>query len=429
MRPKDLPKQRDLFKVSLSPILDLNHPLVVLSKKIDWLRFEAKFGDMFCQNNGRPGVPTRIVIGLLYIKHTFNLSDEEVLKRFAENPYWQYFCGCIHFENKAPCDKTVLVRWRQRMGEEGMEALLQETLAVAVKEKYLPIKDLDEVNIDTSVQEKNITFPTDAKLLNRARESLVRDAKKNGINLRQTYESEGKLKLIKYSRYCHAKQFKRAKKPLRRLKTILGRVIRDIERKCAAPDEKLQNKLILARRIWKQQKESKGKIYSIHEPGVECISKGKAHKRYEFGCKVSIVTTNRSNWVIGSKALHGRPYDGHTFNGAMDQVKKIVGKFPAVAYADKGYRGATLPEGTRLFLSGQKRGVDAQRRKKLNRRSAIEPVIGHLKSGHRLSRNFLKGIDGDKNNTILAGIGFNMAKLIAAIFLPNFISHFLQNFV
>ena len=413
--------QRELFRPRLEEMINLDRPLAVLAGKINWKRFEVKFGALFSQKKGRPAIPTRVVVGLLYLKQTFNLSDEEVLLRFEENPYWQYFCGFSHFNDKRPCDPSVLSRWRKRIGEEGLEELLSETLAVAHSAGHLKTKDLDDVNVDTTVQEKNIAFPTDAKLLNRARETLVREAKKRGIQLRQTYKREGKYQLVAYSRYCHARQFKRAKKPLKRLKTILGRVIRDFERKCVEIDDALGKKLVICKRVYSQKKNSKDKLYSIHEPGVECISKGKAHKRYEFGCKVSIATTNKSNWVVGAKAFHGRPYDGHTFEDAIAQSQRIIGKLPARVYADKGYRGAKKGASVELFTSGQKRGVDKKRKKLLLRRAAVEPVIGHLKSGHRLSRNFLKGIDGDKNNAVLAGIGFNLAKLLAAIcfFFPD----------
>ncbi len=358
------------------------------------------------------------------MKHAFNQSDEQVVERFPENPYWQYFCGFQLFQQQTPCDPTVLVKWRKKMDEEGMELLLQETLAQAFEERLLKPKDLEDVIVDTTVQEKNITFPTDAKLLSRARETLVREAKKTGISLRQTYEREGKERLIKYSRYCHAKQFNRAKKPIKRLKTILGRVIRDIKRKDTGNNQKLTRYLELATKILRQKKSGKDKVYSFHEPNTECISKGKSHKRYEFGCKVSIMTTNRSNWIIGAKAIHGRPYDGHTIPIVLDQAKRIVGRLPSQVFADKGYKGSSPPEGVRVFISGQKRGIDKTRRKLLRRRSAVEPVIGHVKSGNRMGRNFLHGIEGDKISPILAAAGRNMVKLLVAFFASKFFSIF-----
>lgn len=436
MRPKktEIEKtgsQRSMFEQRLDEMLDERHALYKLAHTLRWENFDKKFGPMF-QERGRPASSTRLIVGLLYLKHTFNHSDEDVVRRFKENPYWQYFCGFQFFQKEDPCDPTVLVKWRNKMGEEGVESLLQETLAQAFEQNLLKVKDLHDVVVDTTVQEKNITFPTDAKLLNRARTSLIREAKKNGLDLRQTYEKESKLQLIKYCGYTHAKQFKRARKPLKRLRTILSRMIRDIERKSALADrssKKLHSYLELSKRIVNQRKDSKDKVYSFHESAVECIAKGKAHKRYEFGCKVSIMTTNRSNWVVGVKALHGRPYDGHTIPTVLEQARKIIGKLPARVYADKGYRGSSPPAGVEVFLSGQRRGLDEKRKKLLRRRSAIEPVIGHLKRGHRMGRNFLKGIDGDKINAVLAAAGRNMAKLLVAFFVSKFLSCFWQNFL
>ena len=368
------------------------------------------------------------MVGLLYLKHTFNQSDESVIERLKENPYWQYFCGYQFFQTETPCTSTVLVKWRKKMGEEGMEFLLQETLAQAVEAKLLKPKDLENVIVDTTVQEKNIAFPTDAKLLNRARESLIRAAKKEGLQLKQTFAKEGKQQLIKYAGYSHAKQFNRAKKPLKRLKVILGKVIREVERNCASPSENLEKYLQLAKKIYLQKKTSKDKIYSVHEPEVECISKGKAHKRYEFGCKVSVMTTNRSNWIVAAKAHHGRPYDGHTIPSILNQAKKIIGRLPSNVFADRGYRGSAPPPGVSVYLSGQKRGVDKKKKKLLKRRSAVEPIIGHMKSDNRMGRNFLKGIEGDQNNAVLAAAGRNMAKLLAAFLCSDSIWDFLQNF-
>jgi IS5 family transposase len=421
--------QKSLFEQRLDDMLNRNHPLLLLANKIQWQNFDKKFEVLFHQRKGKPACSTRLVVGLLYLKHTYNLSDELVIERMKENPYWQYFCGYQFFQIETPCTSTVLVKWRKKMGEEGMEFLLQETLVQAMEAKLLKPKDLENVVVDTTVQEKNIAFPTDAKLLNRARESLVRVAKKDGIQLKQTFVKEGKFQLIKYAGYSHAKQYNRAKKPLKRLKVILGKVIREIERNCAKPGENLSKYLQLAKKICSQKKSSKDKIYSVHEPEVECISKGKAHKRYEFGCKVSVMTTNRSNWIVAAKAHHGRPYDGHTIPTILNQAKKIIGKFPSNVFADRGYRGSEPPPGVTVYLSGQKRGVDKKKKKLLKRRSAVEPIIGHMKRGNRLGRNFLKGIHGDQNNAILAAAGRNMAKLLAAFLCSDSIWNFLHNFV
>jgi transposase, IS5 family len=413
MKPKDLefsstPKQ-ELFRPSLMDYLNLEHPLVKLANAINWSRFEEEFGKLYSEKRGRPGVPTRIMVALHYLKHAYNQSDENVVERFSENAYWQYFCGFHFLEHKPPCVPTALVEWRKRIGESGLQLMLQETLIVAKEMGFLKAKELREVTVDTTVQEKNIAFPTDAKLLNKSRERLVKQAEKNGIELRQNFNRLGKYELGKYSRYAHAKQFKRSKKSLRKLKTFLGRVARDIRRKMPIDSGALGKELELAEKLLEQKKNSKNKIYSLHESSVACISKGKSHKRYEFGCKVSIATTTISNWIVASVAHEGAPYDGHTLNEVLSRVEKVTGTKPTDAYVDKGYRGAqALNPGVQIHVSGTSRGKSSRQKKLLRRRSAIEPIIGHTKSGNRLGRNFLKGINGDKFNALLAGCGRNI---------------------
>lgn len=276
--------------------------------------------------------------------------------------------------------------------------------------------DLKDVNIDTTVQEKNISHPMDAKLINKARENLVKAAKKLGIRIKQSFHKKGKYLQIKISRYLHAKQYKRARSALKKLRTMLGRVIRDIKRKIKDQNSIVRENQDIAEKVYLQSKDSKNKIYSLHEPHVECISKGKANKVYEFGCKVSIMTTNKSNWVIGAKALHGSPFDGHTVEKALNQAKKVIGKTPENLYADKGYRGRKIGNhSVKVHISGTKRGKSKSTLKKLKRRSAIEPVIGHMKMYNRLSRNYLKGISGDKVNAVLSGCGKNLKKIIKCL--------------
>lgn len=309
------------------------------------------------------------------------------------------------------------------MGEARLEILLQESLSVAVKTEAVDVKDLSKVVIDTTVQEKAITFPTDAKLANRAREKLIKLAAKHGLKLRQGYPRVGKLALMKHQRYAHAKQFNRARRELRRLKTYLRRVIRDIERQLKkAPwlEPIFRPMLFLAQRVHDQQRGQRGsKVYSLHAPEVECIGKGKARKPYEFGVKVSIATTVAPSaggqFVLAAKALPGTPYDGHTLSTVIPHVEALIGHEVKRIVADKGYRGHGLPSpySMRVFVSEQKKGVTRQIKRELKRRSAVEPVIGHLKSDHRMDRNFLIGSEGDAANAVLAAIGYNFARLLA----------------
>ena len=438
MRPRAQSRgQDDLFRSRLDQIIDMRHELVRLGGLVDWRVIGDKLGEVYSDGPGQPPLPTRLMAGLAILKHTFNLSDEELVARWVENPYFQHFCGEEHFRHTAPFDRSSMTRWRQRMGEERLEVLLQESLAVAVKTEAIEVKDLSKVIVDTTVQEKAITFPTDAKLLNRARVMLVKLAKAHGLVLRQGYPKVGKLALIKYQRYAHAKQWNRARRELRRLKTILGRVIRDVERQVhASPSLEMifRPKLFLAGRVHAQKRGQRGpKVYSIHAPEVECIGKGKAHKPYEFGVKVSVATTvarsRGGQFVLAAKALPGNPYDGHTLSTVIPHVQAIVGNEIKRIIADKGYRGhnAPKPHNMRVYITEQKRGVTKAIKRELRRRAAVEPVIGHMKNDHRMDRNYLIGSHGDAANAVLAAVGYNfrrlaawLRKLLRALFLLLF---------
>ena len=421
MLPKNLSaegRQGDLFRARLEQIINRRHPLCVLANQIDWSFFEQEFGPLFVANVGRPALPTRLIVGLHYLKYAYDESDESVVDRFLENPYWQYFCGYEYFQHEFPLEPTSLVKWRKRIGPDGLENLLKETVETAKRKKLIKKSHLKRVNVDTTVQEKAIAFPTDARLYHKMRRTLVREAKARGMRLRQSYERLSKHALYKQGRYSHARQMKRAKRETKRLKVYLGRVLRDIVRKCPSPDKELQQLLSLADRIFRQQRKDSNKVYSVHAPEVECISKGKVHQRYEFGCKVSVVTTSKDNWIVGIDAIHHNPYDGHTLKRAIEQSERITGWRPANAYCDKGYRGAARDiSDTTVHLSNRKkRSVPRSKWRWLRRRSAIEPVIGHLKSDNRLQRNHLLGDDGDRINAMLAACGFNLRKLLRAFF-------------
>jgi IS5 family transposase len=363
--------------------------------------------------------------GLAILKHTYDLSDEVLCERWVENPYYQFFCGEEFFQHRLVFDRSSLTRWRQRMGEEKLQALLQESLSVATKTEAIKPSDLNRVIVDTTVQPKNVMFPTDARLLNRAREILVRLAKRQGLALRQSYVRVGKFALIKHQRYAHAKQFKRANRALKMLRTYLGRVIRDIARKIEGRTDLLGEivlgrMLALARRVLDQKQHQRGpKVYSLHAPEVECIGKGKAHRPYEFGVKVSVATTlahaRGGQFVTHVKALPGNPYDGHTLETVIPEMEALIGNIIERLVLDKGYRGHNAPPDYkfRVFISGQKRRVTPKIKREMRRRSAIEPVIGHLKSEHRMGRNYLWHRQGDATNAVLAATGYNFRRLIA----------------
>jgi len=344
-------------------------------------------------------------------------------ERWVENPYYQFFCGEEFFQHELVLDRSSLTVWRQRMGEEKVRVLLQESLAIAVKTEAVKPSELAEVIIDTTVQPKNVMFPTDARLLNRAREILVRMAKKHGVALRQSYARVGKFALIAHQRYAHAKQFKRANKALKTLRTYLGRVIRDITRKIDGDLwlEQVVFKSILsrARQVRDQQQRQCGpKLYSLHAPEVECIGKGKPHRPYEFGVKISVTTTHRhakgGQFVTHAKALPGNPYDGHTLATVIPDMEALVGNTIKRAFTDKGYRGHNAPPDYkfRVFIAGQKRRVTPKIKREMRRRSAVEPVIGHLKAEHRMGRNYLRHRQGDAINAVLAAAGYNFRLLL-----------------
>lgn len=422
-KPKQDEPQDDLFKTELRQIIDHTHPLVRLAAVVEWERMDEFFGATYCECIGRPAISTRLMVALQYLKYTFDLSDEDTVAGWVENPYWQYLSGMQHFEHELPIDPSSMTRWRKRVGEEGAEELLKATIESGLKMKAVKVTQLERVNVDTTVQEKHVRFPTDARLYDRARECLVAAAEERCVKLRQSYRRNSKHLLFQQSRYTHAKQYRRARRCTKRLRTYLGRVIRDIERKLPHRDEQLSELLTVSRRIHEQKKEDHGKVYSVHAPEVECISKGKAHKRYEFGCKVSVAATSRGGWFVGAHALHGNPYDGHTLAGAMDQVVRIIGREPEQAFVDRGYRGHDYVGNADIHVDRLRRGGIAKSLWHwMKRRAAIEPGIGHLKHGHRMDRNRLKGQEGDMMNAIMSAAGMNFSKLLkhAAAFLRPF---------
>jgi IS5 family transposase len=418
MKPQKIKKdpQLDLFKIELIRIVDTQHPLVKLSHQIDWNAFDEKFEPHFA-DEGRPAIPTRLMVTLHYLRYAHNLSDDEVLALWVENPYWQYFSGRQHFEHMLPIDSSSMTRWRKRIGADGAEELLSQTITTALKQKYLKETQCQRINVDTTVQTKAIRFPTDARLYDRMRETLVKSAQDEGIELRQNYVRVGKKILRRQQNYAHASQGRRASRETKKLKTLLGRVIRDIDRKAVSPSEDLKEQVVLAKQLIKQQRDSKNKIYSIHEPQVECIAKGKAHQRYEFGCKVAFSVTAKGNWIVGAKALKGNPYDGHTLKQSLEQTERLTKIKVQQATCDQGYRGHGLEDPNILIVPQRKNKASRAIRRWWRRRNAIEPIIGHSKSDHRLNRNQLAGELGDQLNVLFSACGFNIKKLLRAFWL------------
>jgi IS5 family transposase len=421
MRPKQhqTTGSGDLFRARLDQIINMKHELVQLAGKLDWTWIDGEIAPLY-SDQGRPGIETRFVIGLLLLKHIYALSDEGVCDRWVHDPYFQYFTGEEFFQHEFPHERSDLSHWRKRLGDK-LELLLAESLRVAHATGALRSQDLARVTVDTTVQPKNVTFPTDAKLLHAAIKGLNRLARKHGVQLRQSYLRVAKRAAMMAGRYAHAKQFNRFRRQLSFLRTRLGRLIRDIGRQIAGQADLeaiFEWPLAKANQIRSQQQRQRGwKLYSFHAPEVECIGKGKASAPYEFGVKVSVVTTNArapgGQFVLHAKALSGNPYDGHTLAPIIAETQKLTGRVIERAYVDKGYRGHDTPHPHRVFISGQKRGVFGQIKRELKRRSAIEPVIGHMKADGHLGRCYLKGSAGDAANAILSAVGHNLRLVLA----------------
>lgn len=406
------PDTKFIDKTRLEDILNRKHGLYQLANRLNWDYLIENFGPYYALGSGRPSIPIRVLAGLHYLKYLENESDESIIDKFCENPYWQYFCGFKTFQHQPPCHSTTLVKWRKKVGIKGVEKLLDETINTAKRLALLPEKLCKKLNVDTTVQEKGICYPYDAKLLFKMRDKLVNYAKTKNIALRQTYVRVAKRALVKQGRYRHAGQMKRARKELRSLKTYLRRVTRDLERKEPYPDVKLAGLLELSNRLLKQEKYSKNKIYSLHAPEVECISKGKVHKKYEFGCKVSVATTCKEPWVVSISAEHGNPYDGHTLKSTLKRAEGNTGVKPSQVFVDKGYSGKkNYPKDVSIFKTGRK-NLPRSLKALLKARAGIEPIIGHLKSDHRMNKNHLLGKVGDGINAVLSGSAFNLKKIL-----------------
>lgn len=420
MRPKQQRRGRhdDLFRARLDQIINLRHELVLLADRIDWTWIDEQVAAYF-SNAGRPAEPVRFMIGMFILKHTYALSDEQVWDRWVHDPYFQYFTGEEYFQHDLPHERSGMSHWRKRLGEK-LDILLQESLRVAHDAGALKKRDLARITVDTTVQPKNVTFPTDAKLLETAIRQLGKLAREHGVALRQSYARVAKRAAMMAGRYAHAKQFKRHTAQLKFLRTRLGRLIRDIGRQTDG-DEALQEAFAVAlskaSQIRGQKQRQRGwKLYSWHAPETECIGKGKARAPYEFGVKVSLTTTNKrckgGQFILHAKALPGNPYDGHTLKEVIEETEALTGREIERAYVDKGYVGHDAPKPFRVYRSGQKRGVHGQIKKELRRRAAIEAVIGHCKTDGHLGRNFLKGRRGDHINAVMTAAGYNFRLIL-----------------
>ncbi len=404
--------QADLFKPLLIDFIDMSHELVLLAQKIDWDSLEKELSGYY-SDIGQPSMPIRFMTGSLLLKHYYNLGDETLAKQWVMNPYMQYFCGYRHFEHKFPCDPSDFVHFRKRIGEEGIEKIFVHTVELhgeKAKSKQLLS--------DTTVQENNITYPTDSKLAKKIIDRCNKIAEEEQIKQRQNYKRISKQLLRDSYNGQHPKRKKKAQKAKKKLKTIAGRLVRELERKL--PEDKLaegyREGLKFYKQVLEQEKEDKNKIYSLHKPFTSCISKGKAHKKYEFGNKIGIMLNPKELIILGVESYNGNPHDSKTIEPLLNQIEDNLEYLPEEVIYDRGGRGKTEIKGVKISTPRPPKKQDSQyqkqkKRKKFRRRAAIEPVIGHLKKDHRMEQNYLHGESSPKINAMLAASAWNLKKL------------------
>ena len=393
----------------LADQLNQKHPLFLLAHKINWSVFEENFKKHYSETMGKPAKPIRLMVSLLILKYVRNLSDENLVEHWSENLYYQYFSGEQFFQPNIPCVPTELVAFRQRIGEEGVELILKES--IRVNDPPEDGSGAVVVSVDTTVQEKNITYPTDDKLYKKIIKKCWKIAQKEGIDLRQSYKQVVK-KLAIEQRFKNSKRgAKAARKAAKKIKIIAGRLVRDIARKLplARLGVHLPN-LKLYQRVLSQKRGDTNKIYSLHEPDVKCYAKGKEHKKFEFGSKASVLIDQATGIIMGAINFTQTIHDSKTLPEVIEQFERLNGKQPTEVYVDRGYKGITQYKKAIIKVPKPDKWITTQQRKKHSKRAAIEPTIGHLKQDHRLCRNYLKGVLGDNMNIILAAAAMNFKR-------------------
>ena len=417
----DTKKQHDLFRPMLLDFIDKTHELVLLSTKIDWTYFEKEFS-IFYSTTGRPSMPIRLIVGCLMLKRIYNLGDETLSEAWRMNPYMQYFCGMTYFEHKFPCDPSDFVHFRKRIGQKGIENIF--TYSVKLHGKDAQEK---QTLSDTTVQGNSTTFPTEAKLAKKIIDKCNEIAKQTNTSQRQTYKRVSKQLVRDTHNRKHPKRIKKAKKADRKLKTIAGRLIRELERNLNHEQlNQYKEELAFYLKIIHQKRKDKNKFYSLHKPFTTCIAKGKAHQQYEFGNKVGILTTSKTLIITGIKAFEDNPHDSKTIAPLLDQVKSNELTIPTEVVYDRGGKGQKQIGDTIIStpdyrpLKRDSKYQKNKKRKKFRRRAAIEPVIGHLKTDFRMGQNYLHGKESPQINAFLAATGWNLKKIMKKLKLNFF---------
>ena len=404
--------QLEMFKTVLTSFINPEHELCLLAKKMDWDRLEKEFAPLY-GTVGRPSIPIRTIVGLLLLKQMYNMGDETVVERYLENPYWQHFCGEVYFQYRLPFDPSDFVHFRHRIGAEGMQMIFKQSIDLFGEDVIK--KEVREVRVDTTVQEKNITFPTDRKLYEKTIEYCKRIAKAEGIKLKRTYTFEiRKLKAqLRFAR--KPKNYKKQDRLQKKLYRITVKIHNDLVNQLnPIPKQSYMDTFNILYRVLTQSREDKNKVYSIHEPEVLCVAKGKEHKPYEFGNKSSFAYTRHGGIIVGAMAIKGNAFDGHTLKPQLEQVRELTKGKIRKAIVDRGYRGCDKIGITEIVmpktLKRESYYLKKQREARCRSRAGIEGLISHLKHDHRMLRNYLKGTAGDQINTLLAASAYNMRK-------------------
>jgi IS5 family transposase len=422
--------QSELFRPMMLDYIDNHHELVLLANKIDWKYFEKEFEPLYSKV-GNASHPIRFMVGCLLLKHLYNLGDETLAQAWVMNPYMQYFCGSIFFEHEFPCDPSNFVHFRKRIGEKGIGQIFAYSIRL-----HEPKENKTEyVLSDTTVQENNTTFPTDAKLCKKVIDYCNKIAKNEGIKQRQRYTKISKQLLRNTYNSKHPKRAKVARKSQRHLKTIALRLIRELDRKLSSEQQqKYKRMLEICSKAVTQKKDDKEKVYSIHKSFTRCIAKGKAHKQYEFGNKIGLITTaNKEVKIIKAiKAFIDTPYDGHTIEPLLEQMETNYQKLPKELVYDRGGRGKSEIKGVKISIPDTPKKKDTayqkrEKRKKFRSRAAIEPIIGHLKTDFRMAQNYYHGEVGPQINAFLAATAWNLKKLMKLL-KDKFKNYFLAKF-
>ena len=430
--PKEI--QGDLFRVRLVDFIDMNHELVLLANNIDWTYFEKAF-EKYYSDQGRPAMPIRFMVGCLLLKQMFNLGDETLPQMWIQNPYMQYFCGMIYFEHRFPCNPSDFSHFRKRIGKEGVEMIFAYTVKLHGKEA-----ESTQMLSDTTVQEENISFPTDAKLAKQVIDRCRKIAAKEGIEQRQSYSRVSKQLLREAYFGTHPRRRKKAARAVRRLRTLGGRVVRELLRNMTEEQkERYREELEIMQQVLTQRKNDKDKIYSLHRPETSCIAKGKSHKPYEFGHKIGLMIHPKSLVITAIKAFKGNPHDSRTIAPLLEQMKLNGIRLPQEVVYDRGGRGVKQIEGTSVSVpdSGRKkqsRYLQQKKRKKFRRRAAIEAVISHLKQQFGMKINYLFGKGKAQINAFLSAAAWNLKKFMERLkknlsFLLHFFTRLLEYFL